>query len=38
MTVNNKNFADSFKGVFMEKKFDIDLEQVEKISKLKLNE
>jgi len=35
LAVNNKNFADSFKGVFIEKKFDIDLKQVEKISKLK---
>ena len=30
--VNDKNFVDSFKGVFVEKKFDIDLKQVEKIS------
>ncbi|MEK6926546.1 MAG: hypothetical protein AABW50_04680 [Nanoarchaeota archaeon] len=34
-TVNDKNFIDSFKGVFIEKKFDIDLEQVRKISELK---
>lgn len=34
--VNNKNFIDSFKGVFLEKKFDIDLKQVEKISKIKV--
>ncbi len=33
--VNDKNFVDSFKGVFVEKKFDIDLEQVKKISELK---
>ena len=33
--VNNKNFVDSFKGVFVEKKFDIDLKQVKKISELK---
>lgn len=33
--VHDKNFIDSFKGVFIEKKFDIDLGQVEKISKLK---
>ncbi len=33
--VNDKNFVDSFKGVFLEKKFDIDLEQVRKISELK---
>lgn len=33
--VNNKNFVDSFKGVFIEKKFDIDFKQVERISKLK---
>jgi len=33
--VKDKNFVDSFKGVFMEKKFDIDMEQVERISKLK---
>lgn len=35
LAVNSKNFIDSFKGVFIEKKFDIDLKQVEKISKLK---
>lgn len=33
--VNDKNFVDSFKGVFIEKKFDIDLEQIRKISNLK---
>ncbi|PIN93403.1 hypothetical protein COU54_03325 [Candidatus Pacearchaeota archaeon CG10_big_fil_rev_8_21_14_0_10_31_24] len=33
--VKDKNFVDSFKGVFMEKKFDIDLKQVEQISRLK---
>lgn len=33
--VNDKNFIDSFKGVFIEKKFDIDLEKVEEISKIK---
>ena len=33
--VNDKNFIDSFKGVFVEKKFDIDFEQVKKISELK---
>ena len=33
--VNDKNFVDSFKGVFIEKKFDVDLEQVERISMLK---
>mgnify|MGYP001584747484 CR=1 FL=1 len=33
--VNDKNFIDSFKGVFIEKKFDIDLEQVKKISELR---
>ena len=33
--VNNKNFVDSFKGVFIEKKFDIDFKQVERISKLR---
>lgn len=33
--VNDKNFVDSFKGVFLEKKFDIDLQQVKKISELK---
>lgn len=36
--VNDKRFVDSFKGVFIEKKFDIDLKQVEKISKLKKQE
>ncbi len=33
--VEDKNFVDSFKGVFMEKKFDIDMEQVKKIACLK---
>ena len=33
--VHDKNFIDSFKGVFIEKKFDVDLKQVEKISQLK---
>ena len=33
--VNDKNFIDSFKGVFVEKKFDIDFEQIKKISELK---
>ncbi|MEK6928199.1 MAG: hypothetical protein AABX11_07230 [Nanoarchaeota archaeon] len=33
--VKDKNFVDSFKGVFIEKKFDVDINQVEKISKLK---
>ncbi len=33
--VNDKNFVDSFKGVFLEKKFDIDLQQVKRISELK---
>ena len=32
--VKDKNFIDSFKGVFIEKKFDVDMLQVEKISKL----
>lgn len=32
--VNDKNFVDSFKGVFVEKKFDIDFEQVKRISGL----
>lgn len=32
--VNDKNFVDSFKGVFIEKKFDVDLKQVQRISKL----
>lgn len=34
--VKDKNFVDSFKGVFLEKKFDIDIKQVEEISKLKV--
>jgi len=34
-TVNDKKFIDSFKGVFIEKKFDVDLKQVERISKIK---
>ena len=33
--VNDKRFIDSFKGVFMEKKFDIDLKQIKKISEIK---
>jgi len=33
--VNSKNFIDSFKGIFIEKKFDIDFEQVKRISELK---
>ena len=33
--VKHNNFIDSFKGVFVEKKFDIDIANVEKISKLK---
>ena len=33
--VKDKNFVDSFKGVFIEKKFDVDIKQVEQISKLK---
>ena len=36
--VANNNFIDSFKGVFIEKKFDIDLKQVEKISGLTIQE
>lgn len=32
--VKHKNFRDSFKGVFREKKFDIDIHQVERIAKL----
>lgn len=35
-TVNKKNFIDSFKGVFLEKKFDIDLVQLEKIAELQV--
>jgi len=34
-TINDPKFVDSFKGVFMEKTFDIDLKQIRKISKLK---
>jgi len=33
--VNNPKFVDSFQGVFMEKKFDVDLEKVREISELK---
>src|SRR3989344_4002039 len=33
--VKDKNFVNSFKGVFMEKKFDIDMKQVEQIARLK---
>ncbi len=36
--VKEKNFIDAFKGVFVEKKFDVDMEQVERISRLKLTE
>ena len=36
--VKDKNFVDSFKGVFVEKKFDVDMNQVEQISKLKAKE
>lgn len=32
--LNDKNFIDSFKGVFLEKKFDIDVSQLRKIAKL----
>ncbi len=35
-TIKDKNFIDSFKGVFLEKKFDIDLKQLEKISELQV--
>src|SRR3989344_6739943 len=34
--VEDRNFVDSFKGVFLEKKFDIDLRQVRRISRLKV--
>ena len=34
--VKDKNFIDSLKGVFIEKKFDIDINQVKQISKLKI--
>lgn len=30
----DKNFVDSFKGVFVEKKFDVDMGQVEQIAKI----
>jgi hypothetical protein len=33
--VNDSKFEDSFKGVFMEKKFDVDFDKVRKISELK---
>ena len=33
--VNDKRFIDSFKGVFIEKKFDIDFGKVRKISEMK---
>src|SRR3989344_2297891 len=33
VVVKHKNFIDSFKGVFIEKKFDIDVKQVERIAK-----
>ena len=31
-----KNIVDSFKGVFLEKKFDIDIKQVEEISRIRV--
>jgi len=34
--IKHKNFIDSFKGVFIEKKFDVDIKQVEQIGKLKV--
>lgn len=34
---DRKGFIDSFKGIFMERKFDVDLEQVKRISRLALN-
>ena len=34
--VKDKNFIDSFRGVFMGKKFDIDINKVKQISKLKI--
>ncbi len=34
--VKDKNFIDSFKGVFIEKKFDVDMKQVEQIAHLKI--
>ena len=36
--VKRKGFIDSFKGVFVEKKFDVDLEQVERIYKIKIED
>jgi len=35
LAVRSRNFIDSFKGVFLEKKFDIDFKQVERISRLR---
>lgn len=35
--INEKNFIDSFKGVFMEKKFDIDVNEIKKICKILIN-
>ncbi|MEK6812647.1 MAG: hypothetical protein AABX86_00865, partial [Nanoarchaeota archaeon] len=32
--VHDKNFINAFKGVFIEKKFDIDLQQIEKIGQI----
>jgi len=37
-TLKKKGFADSFKGVFVEKKFDVDLNKAEEIGKIKLKE
>ncbi|MFW5847094.1 MAG: hypothetical protein ACOCUU_02970 [Nanoarchaeota archaeon] len=34
-TINQKNFIDSFKGVFIEKRFDVDLAKVKEISLLR---
>ena len=36
--VKDNNFIDAFKGVFIEKKFDIDMKQVENIARLTISE
>lgn len=35
--IETKNFINSFKGVFMEKRFDIHIEEIKKICSIKLN-
>jgi len=34
LIVDKKEFLDSFKGVFMEKKFDIEIETIKKLKEI----